>query len=164
MSKKCLIAAAILLAIGAPAFANDPIYVVRPPIIQLRANVLPANAFSASSTPSTPSQPSPPTPTYVFMSANFDKTTTPWNMGTVKATIKLGQTYQFSAPTVGACQLQDSWPKATASTYLSQTQRTVTPKVTGLFGLALACDGVNNLPSSDPKSVFLAKALVTVEP
>jgi hypothetical protein len=164
MSIKRLITAAILLATAAPAFADDPIYVVRPPIVQMRANVLPANAFSASSTPSNPSQPSTPSPSYVFMSANFDNNKAPWNVGTTKATIKLGQTYTFSAPSIGACQLQDSWPKASASSYLSQTQRSVTPKVTGLFALALACDGVNNLPSNDPKSVYLAKALVTVEP
>jgi hypothetical protein len=50
------------------------------------------------------------------------------------------------------------------SAFLSSNQRLVTPSVTGKFALTLACDAVDNLPGTDPKSRFYAKAIVTVAP
>lgn len=162
---KHLIAAAALLATAAPAFADDPIYVVRPPIVQMRANVLPANAFATSSAPSTPSQPSTPAPSqYVFKSYMFDETAAPWNVSAAVATVKVGKTYQFAGPSVGWCDVLDTWPTKTMSAFLATSQRYVTPGVTGKFALALMCDAVNNLPGTDPKSRFYAKAILNVIP
>ena len=119
MPTKQLITAALFLATAAPAFADDPVYVVRPPIMQLRANVLPANAFQAAQTPTTPTNPtSPSTPSdgYVFKSRLWD--TPPWDSsmaiigGTVNATVSLtdnnGGRHDNKALPTGWCDIQDA--------------------------------------------------------
>lgn len=160
MSTKRLIIAALLLAPVAPAFADDPIYVVRPPIMQLRANVLPANAFGGSSTPSQPS--APPQSQYAFESHFFADTSSGWNVAAATATVKVGYSYQIPRPNIAACDVSDTWPKSTKATFFSEVGYSgiIIPKVTGKFALAMACDAVNN----QPNSLYYTKVVLTVTP
>lgn len=167
MTPKRLTTAALLLSIATPAFAGDPVYVVRPPIMQLRANVLPSNAFGPSSGPTSPTQPStPPQSQYVFESHFFADSAAEWNVPIENGKVKVGNAYQIPKPKIAACDVSDTWPTSTKDAFFDEFGYTgiVTPKVTGKFALAMACDAVNNLPGSDPRSRYYGKVILTVIP
>lgn len=185
MSTKRLITAALLLATAAPAFADDPIYVVRPPIMQLRANVLPQNAFQSNQTPTTPTNPTTPsTPAdgYVFKSRFWD--TPPWDSsmaiigGTVTATVSLtdknGGRYDNKSLPNGWCDIADAETSDTRKKMNvmfvpdmsggSKQERYVQPYVTGKMAVVFLCDAINNLPGNNPGSRYYGKVLLTVTP
>ncbi|MCZ7861781.1 hypothetical protein O9X98_10355 [Agrobacterium salinitolerans] len=185
MSTKRLIIAALLLAPAAPAFANDPVYVVRPPIMQLRANVLPQSAFQSAQTPTTPTNPTTPsTPSDGFAFKSRLWNTPPWDSsmavigGTVNATVSLtdknGGRYDNTALPNGWCDIQDaeSWDARKKATVMfvpnmssgSKQERYIQPYVTGKMAVVFLCDNVNNLPGNNPGSRYYGKVLLTVTP
>jgi hypothetical protein len=163
------------------AFAQDPIYVVRPPVMQMKAKVLPQNAFSASA-PAGPSTPSAPSNSgYVFKSRTWD--TPAYAPGEAiirstidKATISLSRdtAYIYSTLPNGACNISESTTGASTKKidvmivpgwpYSTLDERTIRPKVTGQLALAFYCDAVNNLPGSDLRSRYYGRLLLTVTP
>lgn len=166
MIKKSLLSSAILASFVAPSFADDAVYVVRPPVMQMRANVLPPNAFKATQAPATPSQPStpaqPPQSQYIFESPYFSDQTSPWNVSVSKATVKIGETYQIPRPKTGACDVGDSYPAKTVGNYLETFGYTgiISPKVPGKFALTISCDGVANAPNG----LYFGKIIITATP
>jgi hypothetical protein len=165
MLKKSLLAAiALVTLLPGATLADDPVFVMRPNVVQLRANVLPQNAFASSSTPSNPSNPSTPV-SFVFEAAGF---TSNGGVSIGNATIALGDTYPIWRPTIGTCQVDDSWPVQTMSSFLSlpagQSSGVVKPKVAGIYGISITCDQVNNLPPSNSASVYKGKIKLTVTP
>ncbi|MBY3433288.1 hypothetical protein HFN89_03800 [Rhizobium laguerreae] len=174
MSTKSLFTVALLLATTAPALADDPIYVVRPPIIQLRANVLPADAFAAPSTPTQPSTP-PASDGYVFKSSDFDNSAGNNNVPIGEATVSLNGIWNNTAlPTVGFCNIADAAPADSRKKsdvmfvpdmkWSSKQERYIQPYVVGKMAVMFYCDGVNNLPANDPNQLYIGKVILTVSP
>jgi hypothetical protein len=185
MLKTRLIASAILLASVVPAVADDAIYVVRPPTMQLRAKVLPQNAFQSSQAPTTPTNPTmPSTPAdgYVFKSRYWD--TPPWDSSigvigsTVNATTSLtdknGGRYDNKSLPNGWCDIKDAESSDTRKkntvmfvpnmTSGPVQERYIQPHVTGKMAVVFVCDSVNNLPGSNPDSRYYGRVLLTVTP
>ncbi|MCV9963636.1 hypothetical protein OIU34_17185 [Pararhizobium sp. BT-229] len=184
MLKTRLIASAILLAGIVPADADDAIYVVRPPTMQLRANVLPQNAFQPTQAPTTPTNPTTPTPSdgYAFKSRHWDSP--PWDSsvgvigGTVNATTSLtdinrGRYDNKSLPN-GWCDILDAEssdlrkkntvmfvPNMTSG---SVQERYIQPYEPGKLAVVFVCDAVNNLPGTNPASRYYGRVLLTVTP
>jgi len=181
------VTAAISVLFPTLAISADPVYVVRPPIIQMRANVLPQSAFTAPAAPGVPTTPTPTTPTapndgYVFKSSYFDSPPDPAGSvigtpqtATVSLTGKNGGRFDNTLlPSNGFCDImrsaKDDPRKKEDVMYVpdmsggSEQERYILPLVTGKMGVVFMCDAVGDYEPSDPRSRYYGKVTLTVIP
>jgi hypothetical protein len=161
MLKSRLIAFAILLSTVAPAIADDAIFVVRPPTMQMRANVLPQNAFQASAT--TPASPTPTTPSddFMFKSALYDSVSGDFGMSPIRVTVSMAQLpYEMPRPKTGSCDVGNA-KKVNKSQFMwSNNAGWVSPYAPGKYGLTITCDTVQGIANG----IYYNKVLLTVTP
>jgi hypothetical protein len=176
--KKLVLASALLASMVAasPAAADDPIIVVRPPSISLKAGVLPMNAFQAQNPGTTnPTTPSVPSDGYVFKSSFFDQTDNEFNVPVKTATTSLSGANggHWDNPWLpnGFCDIKDSASgdtrKKNAVMYVpdmsggSKQERYIEPYVTGKMAVVFICDAVNGSPTAP---IYVGKVVLTVTP
>jgi hypothetical protein len=175
---KKLILASLLLAVvasAAPASADDPIIVVRPPSISLKAGVLPMNAFQTQNPgPTNPTTPTTPGDGYVFKSNWFDDTSGQFNVPVKSASVSMSAANgRWDNPWLpnGFCDIKESSSgdtrKKTDVMYVpdmsggSKQERYIEPHVTGKMGVVFICDAVNGSPTAP---IYVGKVLLTVTP
>lgn len=171
--KKLARASALLasIVVASPAAADDPIIVVRPPSISLKAGVLPMNAFQAR--PSAPTTPQTPSGGYAFKSYFFDDATDQFNVPVRTATTSLsgadGGRWDNPWLPTGFCDIKDSSSGSKKTDVMhvpdmsggSKQERFVRPLVTGRLAVVFICDAVNNNPTAP---IYVGKVVLTVTP
>lgn len=168
---KRVLAAAVLLTLAGQAVASDPVIVIRPPSVSLKAGVLPMNAFASN--PTTPTSPTTPAGDgFVFKSDGYEDTAAPLNVAVRNATTSLSgpASGRWDNPWLpqGFCDIKsESYGdsrKKTDVMYVpdmsvgSKEERYVVPYVTGKFAIVFICDAVPNAPNG----LYVGKVMLNV--